>query len=272
MTDPWAAVTAARLPAGRLDALAPVRDRGDVVVFPAGDVAWVRWAASHAEVIRCLLPVAGVELFTTRAGEWYRFGRRVPVADRPPDGDGRSLAGLLVPGPIVPVPPPEDGVEPVALTLVRSTEPRPVTALTCELADLGGWANTATTAELRAVRGAVCGTRVVLRGTGRAGVGQDFILSPPQPDRRSAAGQVANLSHAALPSIPGATRLWGESVLVPIGFRPDPDLPPGMIRAAVRAADDEIVLLTETGADLVSVAVFEPLTRAGLRLRLRGRP
>jgi hypothetical protein len=241
MTDPWAAVAAARLPAGRLDALAPVRDRGDVVVFPAGDVVWVRWAASHAEVIRCLLPVAGVELFTTRAGEWYRFGRRVPVADRPPDGDGRPLAGVIVPGPIVSIAPGDEPVEPVALTLVRSTEPKPVTALMCELADLRGWAETATTAELQAVRGAVCGSRVILRGS-------------------------------ALPSIPGATRYWGESVLVPIGFRPDPDLPPGMIRAAVRAADDEIVLLTETGADLVSVAVFEPLTRAGLRLRLRGRP
>ena len=240
VADPWAAVTAARLPASRLDALGPVRNRSDVLIVPAGDAVWVRWTGSHADVVRCLLPVPDVELFTTRDGQWFRFGRRVPVADRPPGGEGRSIAGLLVPGPIVPVPASTAPVEPVALTLARSADPKPVTALTCELAALRGWADAATTAEIRAVRGAVSGSRAILRGS-------------------------------KLPSIPGATRYWGESVLVPIGFRADPDLPAELIRAAVRAGDDELVLLGETGAELVSVAVFEPLTRAGLRLALSGR-
>ncbi len=240
VADPWAAVAAARLPASRLDALAPVRGRSDVVVLPAGDSAWVQWTTSHADVIRCLLPVPDVELFTTRDGHWFRFGRRVPVADRPPDAEGRPVAGQLVPGPITPTPPSATPIEPVALTLARGTDPKPVTALACELADLRGWADTATTAELGAVRGAVSGSRVILRGS-------------------------------KLPYIPTATRYWGEPVLVPIGFRADPDLPAGLIRAAVQAADDELVLLGPTGADLVPVAVFEPLTRAGLRLALARR-
>jgi hypothetical protein len=237
VADPWAAVAVARLPASRLDALAPVRGRPDVVIVPAGDSAWVRWTASHAEVIRCLLPVPDVELFTTRDGHWFRFGRRVPVADRPPEVEGRPVAGLLLPGPIVPTPPTTTPIEPVALALARSTDPKPVTALACELADLRGWADTATTAELGAVRGAVSGSRAILRGS-------------------------------KLPYVRGATRYWGESVLVPIGFRPDPDLPAGLIRAAVQAEDDELVLLGPAGAELVPVAVFEPLTRAGLRLAL----
>src|SRR5436305_12062883 len=95
--DPWADVTAARLPADALGALAAVRDRDGVRVRLAGDVAWVTWPAGAADVVRCLRPARGVAFFAERGGQWFRLGRRVPTADRPPDDPGRSLDAVLVP-------------------------------------------------------------------------------------------------------------------------------------------------------------------------------
>ena len=72
-----------------------------------------------------------------------------------------------------------------------------------------------------------------------------------------------------LPAVPGAVRFWGTDLLVPVGHRPDPDLPPAILRDAVGAGSDELVLLDEDGADVIPRAAFAPLTRAGLRLALR---
>jgi hypothetical protein len=66
-----------------------------------------------------------------------------------------------------------------------------------------------------------------------------------------------------------AVRLWGDDLLVPVGFRPDPDLPPATLREAVGAEADELVVLDEAGAEVVPRAAFAPLTRAGVRLALR---
>jgi hypothetical protein len=236
--DPWREVSAARLPAAYLAALAPVRDRSEVCVWLADRVAWVRWPAGRTDVVRCLLPVPGVAFFTPRDGAWFRFGSRLPTADAPPAGDGRSLAGVLVPGRLDPILPGADAGAPVPLRVVRGGEPKPVTALACRAAELLNWADTATTADLAAVRGAQAEGRVVLLG------------------RR-------------LPSVPGATRYWGDDLLVPVGFRPGPDLPPAAVRAAVGAESDELVLIDAAGAEVIPRAAFAPLTRAGLRLAVR---
>ena len=103
--DPLAAVTAARLPAAALAALAPVRDRADVRVLPDGAAAWVTWPAGASAVARCLHPVAGVTFYVRRDGHWFRLGSRLPAADGPPPGDGRPLAGMLTPARCDPVPP-----------------------------------------------------------------------------------------------------------------------------------------------------------------------
>ena len=58
-------------------------------------------------------------------------------------------------------------------------------------------------------------------------------------------------------------------MLVPVGFRPEPDLPFAAVRAAVGAADGELVLLDPDAADLIPAAAFAPLTRAGVRLAAR---
>ncbi len=235
--DPWRDVSAARLPAEHLAALAPVRHRDGVRVVPAGAAVWVRWPAGRADVVRCLLPVPGVEFFTRRAGLWVRFGRLVPTDIAPPD-DGVPVAAALVPARFEPLAPEVVAGPPVALTVVRGGTPKPTAALACALDALAKWADTATTAELVAVRSARCGDRAVLLG-----------------DR--------------LPAIAGALRYWGDGVLVPVGFRPDPDLPEVVLREAAGVSAAELLLLDESGAEAIPRAAFEPLTRAGVRLGAR---
>ncbi len=236
--DPWQDVTAASIPLAAAAALGPVRHRAEVRVQPDGDRLWVRWPVGRADVVRCLLPVSGVVFLVPRGGVWFPFGSRVPTADGPPDGDGRPVAAVVAPARFVPVVPAEMTAAPVVLRVVRGGEPKPASALVCALADLAGWVDTATSAELAAVRAARAGGRIVLRG-------------------------------AKLPVVSVATRFWGDDVLVPVGFRPEPDLAPDVIRAAVGADADDLVLLDETGVDLIPKAAFAPVTRAGLRLALR---
>ncbi|QJW98881.1 hypothetical protein [Frigoriglobus tundricola] len=234
-SDPWRDVTAARLPSAHLDALAPVRHRVGVRVQLLGADAWVHWPIGQADVVRCLLPVPGVAFFTQRAGQWVRFGTLVPTDDRPPDGEGVPLVTALVPARFQPLPPVIPAWEPLVLTVVRGGTPRPVVALACTVPALARWADAATTLELTAVRAAQSGGRAVLLG-----------------DR--------------LPAIVGAVRYCGDGVLVPVGFRPEPELPDDAIRAAVGATADEVLLLDATGAERVPRAAFEPLTRAGVRM------
>jgi hypothetical protein len=236
--DPWKDVSAARLAVAHLAALAPVRDRSDVRVHTDGEAAWVRWPAGKTDVVRCLLPVPGAAFFTWRDGLWFRFGSRLPTDETPPTDEGRPVSALLFPAKFETVAPSKETTTPVRLGLVRGGEPQAVTALACPLPDLARWVDTATTAELAAVRAARCGDRAVLLGS-------------------------------RLPAVASGTRFWGSELLVPVGYRPEPDLPTAAVRAAVGAEDGEVVLLDHDGAELIPKAAFEPLTRAGLRLAIR---
>ena len=236
--DPWRDVSAARLPAEHLAALAPVRNREGVRVVPAGIRGWVHWPAGQSDVVRCLLPVPGVEFFTRRAGLWFLFGCLVPTDDGPPDREGMPLASVLVPARFKPLLPEPAAWPPVALSVTRGGTAKPATALVCVLGELVTWADSATTAELAAVRGTRFGDHAILLG-------------------------------AKLPAIPLAVRFWGETVLVPIGFRPEPNLPNAALREAVGVAAGELLMLDESGAEVIPRAAFEPLTRAGVRLGAR---
>ncbi|WP_439620512.1 hypothetical protein [Gemmata sp.] len=232
--DRWRDVVAARIPAEHLDSLAPVRDRSGVRVHATGATTWIRWPAGSADVVRCLLPVPGVTFFTHLRGVWRKLGSTLPTSDVPPEGDGLPVAAVLVPGRFEAAPP-REATRPAVLGIVRGGEPRPATALVCPVESLVQWADVATTAELAAVRAARCGDRAVLLGP-------------------------------RLPSLAGAVRFWGTTVLVPVGFRPDPELPPAALREACGAEPDELLLLDEAGAEVVPKGAFEPLTRAGVRL------
>jgi hypothetical protein len=69
-----------------------------------------------------------------------------------------------------------------------------------------------------------------------------------------------------LPAIVEAERFWGGRVLVPLGFRVEPDLPETAIRAAAAVSPNEVLILTPDGAETVPEQAFAPLTRARARM------
>src|SRR5262245_16751388 len=117
--DPWKHVSAARLAVAHIAALAPVRDSADVRVFSDGESAWVSWPAGKGDVVRCLLPVPGVEFFTQRDGRWFQFGSRLPTAERPPSNDGRLVSAVLFPARFELVTPAVEAGSPVQLRVVH---------------------------------------------------------------------------------------------------------------------------------------------------------
>jgi len=68
-----------------------------------------------------------------------------------------------------------------------------------------------------------------------------------------------------LPSIRDAERFWGDRVLIPLGFRSDPDWPESALREAAQVGRNEILILTENAAEAIPANAFRPLTRAAIR-------
>ena len=232
----------ASLPVSALAALADLRREPGVAVTVAGDRAFVRWASASQEVFRRVFPIAGVVLYARRGGLWYRHGDHLPTFGLPDDaGESVSLQRAVTPTPVRPELPPGILARPVELRLVRDGRVREATALACGLDALGRWADMAPTARFVALRAAMAGDGVLLLGR-------------------------------PLPPIPGAVRFWGGRVLVPLGLRPDPELPEPALCGALGAGDDEFLVLTPEGAETVPPGAFGTLTRAGVRLALEARP
>jgi hypothetical protein len=238
MTSPLNDVRCARLPAAALPVLAELRAVPDVGVIQQGEYAWVYWHPQDDTVLRRLLPVRDLELYVQRDGLWYRHGRDLPSFGVPDECSGQPLHRVIFPVPVQPLPPPTAATRPCRLTLVRDDRPRETTGMLCESADLGRWADRATTAELNELRAARTGRRVVVLG-----------------------------EH--LPPLAAGERLWGERVLVPLGYRPEPALPETAVTEALGMGPDEILLLDKEGPQVLSRTVLQPLTRAGVRLALR---
>jgi len=230
---PLNACRAARIPVSGLESLAPLRAQGGVRVI-AGEPAWVTWDNERADILAALLAVPGCELFEPRDGAWFRSGEQLPVFDVPPRSDPIPLDRAVVPAPFVPVEPPAGDHGRVSLTIVRCHVPRPTSALRCPIAALHPWTDTAPTEEITALKAA-----------------------------RSA--DVAWLMGSRLPSIPDAERFWGDRVLIPLGFRSDPDWPESALREAAQVGRNEILILTENAAEAIPANAFRPLTRAAIR-------
>lgn len=227
-------ITCARIPHGSLAALGRLRCAREVGVVVDGADCWLHWPAGSEEILRQVLPLPGVELYRQREGQWYRHGSRLPSVG-PPQRERVHLDRLLAPARFAPLPPTADGFAPLRLRLVRDDAARPTTALECALPALTAWADTATTQQIAAVRGALAGGRVRLLG-------------------------------AALPLLPAAQRFWGQRILTPLGFRPEPGLPEGALGDVLRLGANQLALLHAAGAEVMSFAAFTPLSRAAIRL------
>jgi hypothetical protein len=225
------------LPPGVLPALAGLRSRAGVRAREVGGRVWVWWPAGDEAVLRRVLPLPGAEFFARRDGLWYRPGRRLPSSGVPAEASALPLAAVLSPAPVTPQLA-QARPAPVGLTVVRDGRPRPATALLCELSEMVRWADAATTRQLTALEAARCGGRVLLRG-GR------------------------------LPAVAGE-RWWGRSVLVRLGFRPEPELPEAVLASALGLTEGSAALLRAGGVEVVPASAFGPTSRAAVRLAARG--
>jgi len=239
MPVPLADVCLARIPAATLPALAAVRTAPSVRTWRECDSVWLHWDAGDDTVLHCLLAVSGVELFARRDDHWYRPGHSLPSFEVPDLGEGQALAQVVIPAPLNHVASPAGAPPPVRFQLTANGLPRPTTALRCSVKELAKWAGDATTRQLEAVRATVCGADAVLLG-------------------------------GKLPMLPGATRFWGRSVLVPLGYCPEPNLPESALRDALRLAAHELAIVDADGIDVIDRSAFAPLTRAAPRLAQRG--
>jgi len=231
--QPLSACRAARVPAARLESLAALRVKGGVRVV-AGEVAWVTWEHDRPDVVGALLAVPGAELFEPRDGRWFRPGDHLPAFEAPTAEESVALDRIVVPANLAPTDPDGRMQRCVPLKLVRSKGARPTTAIRCPVGVLSAWADSATTAEISQVRGCRCDNLAWF-------LGKNF------------------------PAIPGAERFWGERVLIPLGYRPEPDWPESALREAAGVGPDEILVIAESGNEALPVDAFRPLTRSAIR-------
>jgi hypothetical protein len=239
MKSPFDDVSCASLPADALPRLAGLRGEPGVQVALEVGRLWLRFEPGAERVVRKVLPLAGAELFTSHGGTWRRFGQSLPAFDVPADLSLQPLSHVLFPAPVQPVPPGDAAITPVRLNLALDDRARATTAMLCPLATLVAWADTVPAARLARLYG-------VTRG------GEALVI-----------GEL-------LPVLDSGERFWGRLVLIPLGLRPEPDLPESALRAAAGVRDDELLLLRPGHADAVPRAALGRLSRAALRLAAEG--
>jgi hypothetical protein len=201
------------------------------------------------EMVRRILPLPGALLYAEREGCWYRLAEHLPCFDVPA-GDGSdwpSLERTLVPDQVEAARAPGRVIDRIAVRLVRDAAmpARPASALRCTPLALAPWAERATQAELASVKGA--------------------WIKPVAPGGPNALVLVTG-PIGSLPPLAEGVRFWGTELLIPLGFRAEPDPPPSAIRRAAGATTDELALLDEDGLELIPQAIFKPLSRAAVRL------
>jgi MoxR-vWA-beta-propeller ternary system domain bpX2 len=220
-----------------LGAVAGFRSAPGVQVALHGGLAWVRWEPHQDYILQALLPVRGVQLYVQRDGLWYRHGGHLPAFDLPEQADYRPLYRAVTPVPVKPVPPLLPNLRPMTLSVVPDTTAQPPTAVRCRVKDVVKWADKLASTRLSGIRASWFEGGVVLLGP-------------------------------RLPAPIDGQRFWGETVLVPLGHRPEPNLCASAIREALAIAQGELLLLSTAGAEVISLSAFQPLTRASIRMGL----
>ena len=246
-------VCSARIRVEDLPVLAELRDRSEIRVSIAGDRAWIRWKPESAVMldilIKWILPLPGVELFTERDGRWYRWGEHLPAfgVHVPDDLRGIPLERILLPKPVSAQRPESLRLERMRVGVVRDErcQSRSATAMCCRLSELCEWAEQSTSAQFAGLRAAW--TEGSVHEPGEAEV---LVLG----------------RHGVLPASRAGVRFWGTDVLVPLGFRTDPDLAEPALKSVVGAGPHDLVVLRPDGFEVIARAIFKPLSRAGVRL------
>src|ERR1019366_2392722 len=220
MLAQYADVCCASLPPEGLAALAEIRAVPGVMVLRQSSRTWVRWEAGDDRVLQRVLPVAGVALYSFRQGHWYRLGGHLPAFEVVTEGDFQPLPQVLFPAPVQPLAPQAGPWSKITLGLRPEVQPRSTAAMICPLQELLAWMDAIPSCRLTALQGARNGASI-------------FVLGP------------------RLPLLPSAQRLWGETVLKPLGFCLEPDLPDRVVCECLNLTDEEFLIITERGADVL---------------------
>jgi hypothetical protein len=209
------------------------------VGLPDGDGLWLFWPAGQVEIARRVLALAGAEIFLQEKGILHRPGECLPVFHVPEATAARPLSALLFPSPVTARPAGPSTWEPFRLSLVHDGTPRAATALRLTVAELARWAEGATSHQFQGLQAA--------RTSGCSGGGEVLLLGN------------------RLPAISGE-RFWGRQVLLPLGYRVEPNLAEGVLVGALRLQVGEVALWTAGGIEFLPATAFGPITRAGARL------
>ncbi len=233
----FADVECACLPAGRMGRLASLRCQPGVEIALHDRDLWLRWPAGHDEVAGLLFALGGARLFSQREGRWYAWGRAIPAFDVPGNLRYRPLEQVILPERVEPLAADSFAAKPMTLRLVPDDLARPTLAMRCSLSAFWTWAETMPACVLLRYRAALGGARL-------------FVLGKK------------------LPWIEGSERFWGRRVLIPLGYRPDPNLSETSLRLLSGTADSNLLVLHDAGCETIPQDHFTPLTHAALRLAL----
>ena len=257
MNPRWQEVVCASIPVEDLPILADLRRWSGIRVSIVGERAWVCWLSESESarqvLIERLLPLSRVEMFARGSGQWYRPGEHLP-AFGVPIGDGSRgvpLERVVLPRPMSPAQPSDISPCPIPLRLVRDRriQHRPADAVSCRLGQLAEWAESETTGRIAALSAA-------------------WI---PNPEGEPRGAEVLVLGQSGmLPVMREGSRFWGVDVLIPMGFRVDPELSEASLRRVVRAGPDDLIVLGVHGHERIPRETFRPLSRAAIRLACAG--
>src|SRR5262249_53759949 len=159
-----------------------------------------------------------------RDNAWYRHGRHLPAFGVPLDNEGQPLYRVLFPDTVQPHWPAGLKLELVLLRLARDDQPRKATGMFCALVELSRWTEMTPSADLAAVRAARADKGVMLLGP-------------------------------TLPALPRGERFWGDRLLVPLGYRPEPALPEKAWLEALGVGDEEILVRHTWGVEVMPQAM-----------------
>jgi hypothetical protein len=246
-------VRCASIRAEDLPALGELRSSAQIHLALSRGRAYLHWARDSPEMrqilVRHILPLPDVQLFTERGGTWYRLGDHLPTFTLPVETASGSIAlhRALLPLPVAGRRPDFDRCAALHCRLVRDERgrSRPAAALRCPLSALRKWADRATSRQLAALRAAWT------RGS---------------PGQKGGAVVLVLGSAEALPGLSTGLRFWGKDLLIPLGFRADPELPESALRRAGGADASELAVWDQDGFELIRRDVFAQLERAAVRL------
>ena len=258
MSAAWKEVRCASIRAEDLPALADLRRHLDIRVTMLKDRAWIYWEHDSDQmrdvVLRRILPLHGAQLYCERDGNWHRLGEHLPDFNAPgvDRHESAALFQVLLPVAIAGCRPDSTRSQRAQVSVVRDLRghARPATALRCALEALRAWAEQATSTQLSALLAAWT--------TGTAGqkVNAEVLVLGPA---------------VALPPLASGARYWGTDLLIPLGFRAEPDLPEPVLRALGGAKPDDLLVLDQDGFESIPRGAFKPLERAGVRLACQSR-